>query len=106
MEYKAIDTTPDRQRNQTMAVAHFIMQAIGKHIPDDGSSRKYAMYDLVEALDKAGVDIITAEHRANAGLLPRGPKGWTNHELQVLEAKRMEALLSPMPPFIVTTPRS
>lgn len=102
MDYKGTDFTPDRQRNQTMAVAHFIMQAIGKHIPDDGSSRKYAMYDLIEALDKAGVDIITAEHRTAAGLPPRGPKGWTDHELRILEAKRMELLLSPMPPLILS----
>lgn len=106
MEYKAIDMTPDRQRNQTLAVAHFIMQAIGKHIPDDGSSHKYAMHDLIEALDKAGVDIITAENRVNAGLPPRGPKGWTDHELRILEAKRVEALLAPMPPMLVAVPRS
>lgn len=101
MDYKATDFTPDRQRNQTMAVVHFVMQAIAKHIPDDGPHRKYATRDLFDALQAAGVDIITNEDRAKAGLPPRGPKGWTDHELQILEAKRMEALLSPMPPMIM-----
>lgn len=68
MDYKAIDFTPDRQRQQTMAMVHFVMQTIGKHIPDDGSSRKYAMHDLYEALDKAGVDV----HHCGAS----GSGGW------------------------------
>lgn len=106
MAYKETDFTIDRQRQQTMAVVHFVMQAIGKHIPDDGSSRKHATYDLFDALDKAGVEIITAEHRVATGLPPRGPKGWTNQELQIMEAKRMQAMLAPMPSFIMTTPRS
>jgi hypothetical protein len=96
----ATDYVPDRQRRQIQAIAHLIMDAIGKHIPDDGNSRKHALYDLFDALEKAGIDIITKEDREAAGLAPRGPKGWTVTELQVMEAKRMEALLRPPPPMI------
>lgn len=104
MDYKDTDFTIDRQRQQTMAMVHFVMSAVNKYIAPD--ERQYANRALYEALDKAGVDIITAEHRAAAGLPPRGPKGWTNHELQIMEAKRIEAMLSPMPPIIMTAPRS
>lgn len=100
MEYKAIDMTPDRQRQQTMAVVHFVMNSVSKYISPD--EREYAYHELFEAIQKAGVDIITAEHRANAGLPPRSPKGWTDYEMQVIEAKRMEALLKPMPHFVIT----
>lgn len=97
MRYKATDLTPDRQRMQTMAMVAFVMNAIGKHIPDDGSSHKRATYDLFDALQNAGVDVITAEHRKAAGLPPRGPMGWTDQELHIMEQKRIEAMLSPMP---------
>ena len=100
MDYQAADFTPDRQRNQTMAVVHFVMTTMNKFIsPDD---RDYAHRELFEAIQKAGVDIITSEHRASAGLPPRSPMGWTDHELKVLEMKRMEALLAPIPPMIMT----
>jgi predicted methyltransferase len=104
MAYKETDFTIDRQRQQTMAVVHFVMETVNKYIsPDD---REHAHHELFEALDKAGVDIITAEHRAAAGLPPRSPKGWTRDELHIMEAKRIEALLAPRPPLIVTVPRS
>lgn len=82
-----------------MAVVHFVMQAIGKYVPNN--DLKYAHRELFDALQAAGVDIITNEDRTKAGLPPRGPMGWTSRELQILEAKWMEALLSPMPPIIM-----
>lgn len=101
MDERTFDFTPDRRRQQVMAVIALIMDAIGKHIPDDGHSRKHATYDLLDALDGAGIDIITNDDRAKAGLPPRGPKGWTDQELKILDLKRMEAMLAPMPPLIV-----
>ena len=104
MDDKATDYTIDRQRQQTMAVVHFVMTTVNKYISPD--EREYAYHELFEAIQKAGVDIITADHRAAAGLPPRGPKGWTDHELQVLEAKRMEMLLAPHPPMIISASRT
>ncbi len=100
MKDHATDFTIDRQQRQTMAVVHFIMSTINKYIPPE--DREYARHDLFEAIQKAGVEIITAENRAAAGLPPRGPKGWTDHELHIMEAKRIEAMLAPMPPIIMT----
>lgn len=93
------DFTPDRQRQQVMAVAHLAMQAVRKHIPE--ALWKRATLDLCEALDAAGIDIITAEDRAKAGLEPRSAKGWTPTELQIMDAKRVEAMLGPIQPLIV-----
>jgi hypothetical protein len=79
MTYKGSDFTIDRQRQQTMSMVHFVMSTVSKYIaPDD---REYAHHALYEALDKAGVEVIMPEHRAAAGLPPRGPKGWTYQEL-------------------------
>ena len=91
---------PDRQRRQIDAIVHLVMEAVRKHIPDEGNAHKHAVYDLRDALESAGIDIITNEEREKAGLPPRGPKGWTYEELKVLEVKRMEALLRPLPPMI------
>jgi len=105
-ELKAFDFTPDRRRHQVMAIVALVMDAIGKHIPDDGHSHKHATYDLLEALDKAGIDIITEEDRARAGLPPRGPKGWTHQELQIMDHKRLMVMLEPLPPMIVPDRRT
>lgn len=102
MDLRTLDFAPDRQRMQIQAIAALVMSAVGKHIPDDGSSHKHAVYDLIDALDKAGIEIITADDRAKAGLPPRSFKGWTEQELHILENQRMLAMLSPMPPLIVT----
>lgn len=95
---------PDRRYRQIHAVAHMIMSAIGKHIPDDGHSRRHAVEDLLNALDTAGIDIITNEDRARAGLPPRGELGWTDQELHIIDLMRQRALLEPMQPVII--PRS
>lgn len=98
-DLRAIDMTPDRQSNQTMAVTHFVMKALDEYIPRD--LQKYATRALFDALQEAGVDIITNENRIEAGLPPRGPKGWTDWELKVLDLKRQEAMLAPMQPLIL-----
>jgi len=51
---------------------------------------------LAEALNEQGVDVVTDNDRAEAGLPPRGPEGWTAEELWVLERKRLELLMAPI----------
>lgn len=91
------DYSPDRRRVQINAIIAFVMDAIGKHIPDDGHSRKHAVYDLQDALARAGVEIITEQERLNAGLPPRNERGWTQEELRILDARIMKAMLEPAP---------
>jgi hypothetical protein len=81
-----------------------ILQIVGKHMSDE-DRRRNAMrdltYELFEAMEKAGVQIVTDETRREAGLPPRGPEGWTYEELVALEAHWLEVLRAPMAPTIV-----
>ena len=43
-----------------------------------------------------GFEIITDHDRAALGLPPRNHDGWTAAELQILEARRLEAMLKPI----------
>jgi predicted metal-dependent phosphoesterase TrpH len=90
---------PDRQRYQVDAVAALIMSAVGKYIQRD--DHKYATRDLIDALHNAGIDVITKDDREKAGLPPRNQKGWTDQELAIMDVKRTEAMLRPLPPIIL-----
>lgn len=63
--------------------------------------------DVREALHKllwrSGIEILTDNDRKNAGLPDRNNEGWTDDELRVLEARRLEMLLNPMPSLLVNT---
>lgn len=95
---------PDRRRAQINCMVALVMDAIGKHIPDDGSSHKRATYDLMDALYKTGASFFTEEDRRQAGLMPRDETGWTREEFQIMDSKLTMAMLEPIPPMIV--PRS
>lgn len=102
MDYKATDFTPDLRRNRAMAMTAHVMQTIGKYITNDEDNfQRRASEDLFELFYENGVDIVTDQMRADAGLPPRGPKGWTEVELRIMEDKRTEAMLRPFPPMIL-----
>lgn len=90
---------PDRRRQRVDALVHATMNALDKFIADD--DRKAAYYALVDLFTSKGIDILTAEDRERIGLPPHNEKGWTDQEVRVLELKRMEALLRPMPMMFV-----
>lgn len=92
---------PNRRRAQINCMVAVIMDAIGKHIPDDGSSRRHACEDLVDALYKTGASFFTEQDRAEAGLSPRDDYGWTREELQMMDNRLTIAMLGPMPPMIL-----
>ncbi len=103
MRYRTFHQDLRRIRCDQMT-AH-IMQEISPlldRVNDDDLCR-----DVREALHKLlwrnGIEILTDHDRKNAGLPDRNNEGWTDDELRVLEAKRLEMLLAPMKPFFVTT---
>jgi hypothetical protein len=49
-----------------------------------------------------GYDVVTDVDRQRAGLPPRGPYGLTDQELQILEHRRLEHMLNPAPPMMVS----
>lgn len=95
----------DRRRKRAQALQAAILQIVGKHLSDE-DYRRNAMralsYELFDKLYQEGVEIITDADRAEAGLPPRGPEGWTMEELLVLEERRLESMRCPV---IVTVER-
>ena len=90
---------PNLRRIRAQSLVAQILQIVGKHMSDEDRRRKAMRdltYELFEAMEKAGVQIVTDETRREAGLPPRGPEGWTIEELCALEERRLEALGAPI----------
>ena len=98
---------PELRRNKANALTGHVMNVIGKYLCDHGDARGHrdASRDLMAMFYESGADIITDADRAAAGLPDRGPSGMTREELQIMEARRMEAMLAPLPPMFVTPSR-
>lgn len=93
----------DKRRIRSQMLLSEILHIVGKYISDDDRRRnaeRELAYELGDKLFERGVEIITDEDRRVAGLLPRGPEGWTMAELAALEAKRLELIYAPMPPMV------
>lgn len=87
----------DLRRLRAQRLTGAIMNEISRLIEGDNAREiNRAIYDL---LWRSGADMITDHDRSNAGLPDRGNNGYTHDELHILEAKRIQMLLSPMPPF-------
>lgn len=94
----------DRRRMRSHALVSHILHVIEKHLSGK-DNRRNVMRDIAYELDDKfrteGVEIITDATRAEAGLLPRGPDGWTIEEMQILERRRLEAMYSVTPPVMI-----
>lgn len=103
IDFSSHSLTIDRRRMRANSITAHIMQAIGKYMCDHGDvdGAKEASRALFDMLFQAGAYIVTDLDRANAGLSPRDYNGLTREELQIMEAKMLEALLAPMPPMIL-----
>jgi hypothetical protein len=106
MPVKATDTMlrADLRRLRIQPLVHLIMHAVAKHIGEEGRRRNAmrAIYEEVfDLLHKEGVEILTDHMRAEMGLPPRGPDGWTIEEIVALERLRLELLTRPLPPVII-----
>lgn len=95
---------PELRRNHANALTAHIIHAIGDYLCRHGEvdGLREASAKLFEAIYESGAYIVTDADRQAAGLDMRGPYGLTRQELQILEMKRIEAMLAPMPPMILS----
>ncbi len=96
---------PHRQQRADMLTAH-ILHLITPYLSDDRDiqARRDASRVLHEAFYTSGVEVITDADRQRAGLAPRNSMGVTAKELAIFENRRLEAMLRPMPMFIIPAP--
>ena len=88
------DVTFDIRGARSNALASQIFHAIRAHLPTREVERA-VIKALVDELHGGGYEVITDRMRAEAGLPPRGEKGWTAEELVAMERRRLEILLQP-----------
>lgn len=95
---------PEYRRTRASQITANVMQIIDRHLCDHGDSRAHrdASSALFETFYEAGAEIITDFDRSQVGVPPRGPYGLTAQEIQIMEATRIEAMLAPRPPMIVS----
>lgn len=94
----------DKRRLRAMALTAQIMQIVSKYVPYDRERdlHRDLHYELQEALEKVGAEVVSDFDRQQYGLPPRGPDGWTMEEIIALEQRRMEIMLAPVPPLIIS----
>lgn len=74
-----------------------LMRVLDKHLRHDPDiSLRKIHEDIFDMFFKADVDIVTEIDRINAGLPRRNAYGLTREEMQIMEHKRKELMLSPM----------
>lgn len=89
--------TVDLRRQRAMAMTAHVMQIVSKYVRNDETDAlRHINRDLFELFHDSGIDVVTDQMRQEAGLPPRDEDGWTPHELQILEAKRIETMLKPL----------
>lgn len=99
----------DRRQQRALMFTHMMMAIVRKHLEkfmDDCVegiwSRDYrdVMRDVTCELEdlcrREGIEILSDQMRADIGLPPRGPDGWTVEEIIALEEKRLEIMRAPM----------
>jgi len=94
---------PELRRARANALTAHIMHLVGKYICEHGEQRNHrdASETLFEAIYESGAEIVTDLDRRNAGLEERGAYGLTREQLRILEMKRMEAMLAPLPSIVL-----
>ncbi len=92
---------PELRRHHANALTAHIMHIIGKHLCEHGDAHgaRDVSRELFEVIYESGAYIVTDADRAGAGLPMRGPYGLTREELKIMEMKRIEAMLAPLPPM-------
>ena len=89
-----------RQDLRLLRARHLVAAVMQKLSPyfdeQQDSARRDAYEALIELFHNEGVDVITDMTRADAGLPPRGPDGYTMEELVALEKRRLDILTAPL----------
>jgi hypothetical protein len=74
-----------------------VMSKIDPFLDHDQDHVRKGVYEaLLELFHSEGVDVITDAQRADAGLPPRGPDGWTMEEIVAIEHHRLNVLTAPI----------
>jgi hypothetical protein len=91
----------DMRRLRAQQLVAAVMHVASKYVEsDEGDSRRELYYELFALLHENGVEILTDADRAEMGLPPRGPDGWTVEELIAREKWRIECLARPLQHFV------
>ncbi len=99
----ATELRHDHRRHRARSITAMILQVLEKHLRHDADLQ--AIHDdLVKQLHDAGAEIVSDLDRAQHGLPPRGPDGWTGDELRELEQARLTAMLRPANPVFLKSP--
>jgi hypothetical protein len=89
-----------RQDLRMMRAQYLVAAVIQKISPfldeRQDRARRDAHEALIELFHNEGVDVITDASRADAGLPPRGPDGYTVDELLAIEKRRLDYLSAPL----------
>jgi len=96
-----------RHARADQLTAH-VLSVIDKYICDHDREHNYrlrAARELFDLFYLTGAEVVSDERRADAGLPVRDLKGWTREELAIMEAKRIETMLRPIPPMIMPAPQ-
>jgi hypothetical protein len=82
-------------RSQQLVAA--VLHKLGPLLDDrQDYVRRDAYEALLELFHNEGVDVITDAQRADAGLPPRGPDGYTMEEMVAIEKRRLDMLNAPL----------
>jgi hypothetical protein len=78
-----------------------VFRAIEPFLRDDGEEpvSKHVLQTLFDLFYNGGFEAITDHMRVEAGLPLRDNRGWTVKEVQIMEARRLEAMSRPLPPI-------
>lgn len=95
---------PDIRRVRAEPLVASIMRVLADVIPHGRKQEAY--HSLLDAFMGWGIEVLTDQRRHEVGLPPRGDLGWTPQELNVLEAKMLEALKRHVAPAADSTAKS
>ena len=87
----------DLRRARAMSMASVIMKAIDPYLDQQLDRVRRDAFDAIfEIVWQEGVEVLTDPTRAETGLPPRGPDGWTDDEIRALEAARFAVINRPI----------
>ncbi len=93
---------PDYRFARADVVASHISHALAPlldRLDPKGPVRDKDIYRVIrETLTAVGVEVLTDYHRAEMGLPPRGPNGWTEDEIHLYEKRLSHAMRTTIPP--------
>lgn len=88
----------DLRMRRAQSMLHAVLQRVEPYLdPELGNSAPRDVYEaLIKLFHDEGFDVITDAMRAEAGLPPRGPDGWTMEEMVAIEKHRLATMFAPI----------